>query len=86
TPLDALGMMRCNGEKTSIKDRQKLIVLNAREHAMTHMVVDHSSDGAAADVGEQRLRRNRNIGVVIFDGFSLFAAGAVFEVFEVANE
>ncbi|RQZ09504.1 helix-turn-helix domain-containing protein [Burkholderia sp. Bp9031] len=53
---------------------------------MTHMVVDHSSDGAAADDGGKRSRRNRNIGVVIFDGFSLFAAGAVFEVFEVANE
>jgi transcriptional regulator GlxA family with amidase domain len=53
---------------------------------MTHTSVDHSGDEAAADVGGKRSRRNRDIGVVVFDGFSLFAAGAVFEVFEVANE
>ncbi|RQR70321.1 helix-turn-helix domain-containing protein [Burkholderia sp. Bp9012] len=53
---------------------------------MTHTSVDHSGDEAVADVGGKRLRKYRNIGVVVFEGFSLFAAGAVFEVFEAANE
>lgn len=53
---------------------------------MTHTSVDHSGDEAAADIGGKQSRRNRDIGVVVFEGFSLFAAGAVFEVFEVANE
>ncbi|WP_269509769.1 GlxA family transcriptional regulator [Burkholderia sp. IMCC1007] len=53
---------------------------------MAHTSVDHSGDEAVAEVGGKRSRRNRDIGVVVFEGFSLFAAGAVFEVFEVANE
>ncbi|WP_322041533.1 GlxA family transcriptional regulator [Burkholderia diffusa] len=53
---------------------------------MTHTSVDHSGDETAVDVGGKRSRKNRDIGFVVFEGFSLFAAGAVFEVFEVANE
>ncbi|MFE5828583.1 hypothetical protein ACFQ7B_43690, partial [Streptomyces erythrochromogenes] len=52
---------------------------------MTQTSVDHSGD-AAAEVDVRRSRKNRDIGVLVFDGFSLSAAGALFEVFAVANE
>ncbi|AFJ90264.1 helix-turn-helix domain-containing protein [Burkholderia vietnamiensis] len=53
---------------------------------MTHTNVAHSVDEAEGDVGGRRSRKSREIGVVVFEGFSLLAAAAVCEVFEAANE
>ncbi|RQS69248.1 helix-turn-helix domain-containing protein [Burkholderia sp. Bp8963] len=48
--------------------------------------LDYSEDGVVAGAGKKGRRETRDIGVVVFDGFSLLAAGVVTEVFEMANE
>ncbi|MGK8779980.1 GlxA family transcriptional regulator [Burkholderia cenocepacia] len=62
------------------------IRFNVREHAMGHTSLDYPDAGAEAGAGKKGRQETRDIGVVVFDGFSLLAAGVVTEVFEMANE
>jgi transcriptional regulator GlxA family with amidase domain len=62
------------------------IRFNVREHAMGYTHLGDPEAEAADGAGNTRQRETRDIGVVVFDGFSLLAAGVIPEVFEMANE
>jgi transcriptional regulator GlxA family with amidase domain len=53
---------------------------------MVYAGLDNPDNGAASTSGKRRRRSVRDIGVVLFEGFSLLTAGVIPEVFQVANE
>ncbi|SIO03572.1 Transcriptional regulator GlxA family, contains an amidase domain and an AraC-type DNA-binding HTH domain [Paraburkholderia phenazinium] len=53
---------------------------------MVYAGLDNPDNGAASASGKRRRRTVRDIGVVLFEGFSLLTAGVIPEVFQVANE
>jgi transcriptional regulator GlxA family with amidase domain len=53
---------------------------------MVYAGLDNPDNGAASATGKRRRRSVRDIGVVLFEGFSLLTAGVIPEVFQTANE
>jgi hypothetical protein len=53
---------------------------------MVYAGLDNPDNGAVSAPGKRRRRSVRDIGVVLFEGFSLLTAGVIPEVFQVANE
>jgi hypothetical protein len=49
---------------------------------MVYAGLDNPDSGAASASGERRGRSVRDIGVVLFEGFSLLTTGAIPEVFQ----
>lgn len=53
---------------------------------MAYAGLDNPDNGAVSATGKKRRRSVRDVGVVLFEGFSLLTAGVIPEVFQMANE
>ena len=86
TPSGGLGMMHCNGAGKARFDQGIAIRVNVQESSIVSIRLGNPEGEAASDEGNAVRRRIRDIGVVLFDGFSLLTTGVIPEVFQVANE
>ncbi|KDB09690.1 Helix-turn-helix, AraC domain-containing protein [Burkholderia sp. lig30] len=78
--------MRCNRAGKARFDQGIAIRVNVQESSIVSIRLGNPEGEAASDEGNAVRRRIRDIGVVLFDGFSLLTTGVIPEVFQVANE